>query len=94
MIKRAVYLVVNQAPLLQKCVDTHDGTDITSQISSAGCDCQVLDGVETICVDHKVTIVLVDSWRFASVSVVEEFGHGLAFDFVNGVHIEPSTVTR
>lgn len=75
-------------------MNTHDGTDITSQVPSAGCDCQVLNGVETICVDHKVTVVLVDSWRFASVSVVEEFSHGLAFDFVNSVHIEPSAVAR
>jgi hypothetical protein len=94
MAKGVAYLIVDQAPLFQKGVDTHDGADITSQVSSAGCDCQIFDGVKTICVDHEVAVVLVDSWRFASIPVVEEFGHGLAFYFMDGVHIKPGAVAR
>lgn len=92
--ERRAYLIVNQSPLLQKGVNAHDSANITSQIPSASRDSQILDGVKTICVDHEITIVLVDGRCFASVSVVEEFGHGLALDFVDNIHIEPGAVAR
>lgn len=91
-IERASYLIVDQSPLLQKGVDAHDCAHVTSQVPATGCHSQVFDGVEAICVDHKIAVVLVNSRRLASISVVEELRHGLALDIVDGVHVEPSAV--
>lgn len=88
------YLVVDQTPLLKEGMDSHDGANITSQVSTASRYCQILDGVQSVGIDHKVAIVFVDSGGFASVAVVEELGHGLAFDVVNRVHVEPGTIAR
>jgi hypothetical protein len=74
-------------------VNAHDRAHITGQVPATGCHSQVFDGVEAICVDHKIAVVLINSRRLASVSVVEELRHGLALDIVDGVHVEPCAVT-
>lgn len=73
-------------------MDTHDGAYVASQVSPASRHSKVLDGVEPVGVDHKIAVVLVNGWSFASVAIVEEFGHGLALDFMNSVHVEPGAV--
>jgi hypothetical protein len=72
----------------------HDGADIAGQVPSAGRDGQIFARVETIGVDHKVAVVLVDMRRLASVAAVEELRQGLALNVVDGVHVEPGAVAR
>lgn len=55
-----MHLVVDETPLLQKGVHTHDGTYVACKIPSARSDGEVFGGPETISVDHKVPIILVD----------------------------------
>lgn len=73
-------------------MDTHDGANIASQVSSCCSHCQILARVESVCVDHEISIVFVDMWRFAPVAIVEEFWQSLALDIVDGVHVEPGAV--
>ena len=55
-----MHLVVDQAPLLQEGVHTHDGAYVSCKISPACSDSEVLGRPETIRIDHKVPIILVD----------------------------------
>jgi len=73
-------------------VDTHNGTNITRQVPSTGCNSEVLDWVQSVRVDHEVAVVLVDRWGLAPVPRVEELGKRLALDVMDGVHIEPGAV--
>lgn len=85
-------MVVNEAPLLQEGVDTHDGADITGEVATASGDGQVFDGVQSICVDHEITVVLVDGGGLASIPAVEELCESLSLDGVDGVHVKPRGV--
>lgn len=76
-------LVVNESPLLQELVHTHNGAHIASQIPSASGDCEVLCRVQSVSVDHEITVVLVDRRCLATVAVVEEFGKRLLLNVVN-----------
>lgn len=93
-VTQKTHLVVNETPLLEESVYAHDGADVTGKVSPTGSDGQVFDRAEAVGVDHEITVVLVDSRSLASVSVVEELGHGLTLDAVDGVHVEPGTVAR
>lgn len=75
-------------------MDAHDGADIASKIAAASCDGEVLDRIETISVNHKISIILINSRRLATVSVVEELGERLPLNVVDLVHVEPSAITR
>lgn len=57
-------LVINQAPLLEKSMDTHDGTDVASKVATTGSDSEILSWTQAIGVDHKVAVVLVYGGRF------------------------------
>ena len=74
-------------------MDAHDGAYVTGQVSAACGDGKVLGWVQTVGVDHKVAVVLVDVGGFASVAIVEELRQSLALNGVNGVHVEPGAVT-
>ena len=89
---RSTRLVVEQAPLLEEGVHAHHGAYVARQVPTTCGNGQVLHGVEPICVDHKVTIVLVRDRGLAAVPVIEELGKGLALDAVDRVEIEPSAV--
>ena len=52
----SLHLVVHQSPLLQESMDPHDGTDISSQVAATGGAGQVLLGIQTVCVNHKVSV--------------------------------------
>ena len=54
-----MHLVVDQTPLLQKRVHTHNGTYVSCKILLACSEGEVLAKLETICVDDKVPIILV-----------------------------------
>ena len=62
------HLVVDQTPLFEECVHTHDSTDISSKISTTCCKCQVFARPESVCINHKVTIILVNGRCFGAVS--------------------------
>src|ERR1700709_2038692 len=87
------YLIVDEAPLLEERVHSHNSTNISSQISAAGGNGQVFNRVEAICIDHEISVVLVHSWSLTSISVVEEFRKSFSFNAVNFMHVEPGTVT-
>jgi hypothetical protein len=53
-------LVVDESPLLQECVNTHDSTDVTCKVSSARGDSEILCRSESVRIDHEVAIILVD----------------------------------
>jgi hypothetical protein len=55
-----MHLVIEETPLLQKGVQMHDCAFVACKIPSARCDGKVFGGPETISVDHKVRIILVD----------------------------------
>ena len=74
-------------------MDSHNGADISCEVTPAGSDGEVFGGVETICVDHEVAVVLVDCRCFASIAAIEEFRQGLSFFFVNQAHVKPSAIT-
>jgi hypothetical protein len=86
------YLVVDKSPLLQELVHAHDSTYIASQVPSACGYCEVLCRVQSVCVDHEITVVLVDSGCLAAVAVVEELRKCLLLDVVNSRHVEPRAV--
>lgn len=71
---------------------SHDCADIAGQITPAGSDGQILYGIQSVRVDHKVSVVLVDGGRLAPVAIVEEFRERLALNAVDRIHVEPSAV--
>ena len=73
-------------------MDPHNRANIAGQVSAAGRHGQVLDGVQSVGVDHEVAVVLVHSRRLAPIPVVEKLGECLPFDAVDGVHIKPGAV--
>jgi len=88
------YLVVDQAPLLEKGVDSHYSANISSKIAPASGDCEIFRWVETVGVDHEVAIVFVDGWCLASIATIEELWEAFLLCIVDGVHIEPGAVAR
>lgn len=94
LLRSRTYLIIDQTPLLKESVHPHNRADISSQISPAGSDRQIFYRVETVCIDHKVSIIFVYSWGLASISVIEELREGFSFDAVDLVHVEPGAITR
>ena len=92
--KSIPYLVIDQAPLLEECVNSHNGTDVPGKIPPTCRYREILCRVQTVCVDHEVTIVLVDRWSFAPVSAVKELWQSLSLKLVDVVHVEPGAITR
>lgn len=86
------YLIIDQAPLLQESMHSHDGADIACQIPPACSDGKILDRVQPIGVDHEIAIVFVDCGGLASVASVEELWQRFLLQGMDGVHVEPCTV--
>ena len=86
------HLIVDQAPLLEKRMDSHDSANITGKISAASSHSQVFNMVQAIGVNHEISVVLVDRWSLAAVASVEKLAHGFLLDRVNLVHIKPTRV--
>jgi hypothetical protein len=70
-------------------MDPHDGSDIPSQIPPTGSHCQILPRVESVGIDHKVPVILVNTWRLAPIPIREEFGERTTFDRVDEGQCEP-----
>lgn len=70
----------------------HDRADIASQIAAACCDGKVLVGVQSVCVDHEVTVIAVHGGSLAAVASVEELGESLALAMIDVAHIEPGCI--
>lgn len=73
---------------------THDSTNVTSQVPPTRRNCEVFYWVETVGIDHEITIVFIDSRGLASISAVEELREGLLLDNVDVVHVEPCGIAR
>lgn len=86
------YLVVNEPPLLEKRVYTHNGTDVASKIAAAGSDSKIFRRSHAIGVEHKVAVILVHRGGLAPVARVEKLGESALFDRVDGAHVEPDAV--
>ena len=87
------YLIVDESPLLQESMAPHDGANISSKISSTSCWRQILCWVESIRVDHKVSVGEINLWSLATIFVVEKLRQMSLFNAVNAVIIKPSWVT-
>ena len=74
-------------------MDSHDSANIASQISPACGHCEVFYGIQAVCVDHEVSVVLVDGWCLASIPTIEELGKRFLLEEMYCVHIEPGGVT-
>jgi len=85
-------LVVDQAPLLKKSMDAHDGADVAGKVAATGSDGEILCWAQTIGVHHKVAVVLVYGGGFGPVTRVEELGEGTSLDGVDLVHAVPGSV--
>lgn len=89
-----VYLIIDQAPLLEESVDAHNGAYISSQVTSTSSDRKVFLRIEPVSIDHKVPVVFVHGRRLAPIATVEEFGKSLFLNVRNLMHIKPGTVAR
>lgn len=69
---RNPYLVIDETPLFQKGVHAHDRTNIAGQVPPTRGYSQVFDGVQSVRIDHEITIVLVHGGGFAAIPAVEE----------------------
>jgi hypothetical protein len=87
-----MYLIVDQAPLLEEAVDAHYGTDVATEVPPAGGEGEVFGRVESVSVDHEVARVLVSGERLAAVPAIEPLGQVLLFDVVDRIHVEPLAV--
>ena len=89
-----VYLVVDEAPLLEEGVHAHDGAHVAGQVPPARRRTQVLRGVQPVGVDHEVPVGQVDLRRLGHVLAVEELWQVALLDAVDGVVVEPGAVAR
>ena len=71
---------------------SHDSANVTRKVSSAGSDGEILDWVQSIAVDHEISVVFVYCWCLASIPRIEEFWQRLLLDVVYRVHIKPSAI--
>ena len=92
MINAGIYLVIDETPLLQECMHPHYSTDISSKISSTSGHSEIFRGIQTVCVNHEVTVVFINGRSLASIAAIEEFGKGPFLGFVDSVHVKPSAV--
>jgi hypothetical protein len=86
-----IHLIVNQTPLLKEGVYAHDGANVTGKVASAGSDGEVLDGVQSVGIDHEVAVVLVHRRSLATITVVKELGESLALDLVRTSACSPES---
>ena len=89
---RYTYLVVDEAPCLQELMHAHDSAHITTQISPARRESEILWRIETIRVDHKVSAVLIRLRRLAPVSAIKPLRQTLLLNPVDFRHVEPHAV--
>ena len=75
-------------------MNSHNRTDISCQIPTAGGDSKILDRIQTIGVDHEISVVFINSGGLASIPAIKELCEGLLLNWMNGVHVEPRGITR
>jgi hypothetical protein len=90
--KSKANLIIDQSPLFQERVNSHDSTDISGQVASTGSDREVFHGTKVIGANHEVAVFLVDGWCFRPISRVEKLGESSPFYFVDFGHLEPGRV--
>lgn len=87
------YLIVDKTPRLEESVHTHNGANVSTQISPASRECQVLGWVQSVCVDHEIPRIFVSRRRLAAISAVEPLRKRFLLNLVDRVHVEPCAVT-
>lgn len=75
-------------------MNPHDSANISGKVPATGRDSKILNGVQSIGVDHEIPIVLVNRRSLAAVPAIKEFRQSLLLDGVNDMHVEPSRITR
>ena len=73
-------------------MNTHNSAHITGKVATASSDGQVLNGVQSISVDHEVSVIFVGSGCLATVAAIEELGESFLLNGVDSVHVEPCGV--
>lgn len=90
--RKVEHLIVDDSPLFQEGVHSHDCAHITSQVSPTGSQGEVFGRVEAITVDHKVAVVLVDGGHLGAISSIKKLGQGFFFQGVDLGEIEPGGI--
>src|SRR5690349_3277380 len=71
---------------------SHNGANISSQIPSTSSACQILGWVQSISVDHEVTISQVNFWSFRFVLSIEKFWQCSFLDNMYRIVIKPRRI--
>ena len=86
------YLIINKTPLFQESMNSHDSTNISSQVAPARSTGDVLCRVETVCINHEVAIRQVDLWCLWFVLPIEELWQGTFLYCVDRIVVKPCRV--
>ncbi len=70
-------------------MESHDGADVTREMSAARCRCQIGIRVLPVEQDHKVPILLIGLGRLRGVSPVEKLWHRVFFNLMDIIEVEP-----
>jgi hypothetical protein len=70
-------------------MNPHYSSHISSQIPPTSSHSQIFPRVESVGIDHKVPVILVNTWRLAPIPIREEFGERTTFDRVDEGQCEP-----
>lgn len=88
-LREGVNVKIDQSPCLQEGMESYYCTSISTDVSSAGCCCQVLRWVLSIERDHKVPCFYIGLGCFGRKFVAEVLRTRFLFYFVYLVHVEP-----
>jgi hypothetical protein len=88
------HLIVDQTPLLEESVHPHDCTHISRQVPPTSGNGKILCRIETVRVDHEISVILVNLGRFTSVLPAEKFWQRLPLERMNGAQVEPCGIGR
>lgn len=93
IIQGKTHLVVDQPPLLEERVYPHNSADISGEVTATSRDSEVFNRIQSVSVDHKISVILVNGGCLAAVPTIEELCQSLLLNGVHSVHIEPCGIT-
>ena len=73
VLSEPTYLIVDQAPLFKKRMHPHDPADIPRQIPPTSRHSEIFSWIQSIRVDHEISVILVYRRRLAAIPTREEF---------------------
>lgn len=88
------HLIVDQTPLLEESMHPHDRTYISRQVPPTSGNGEIFCWIETVRVDHEISVILVNLRCFTSVLPAEEFWQRFPLERMNGTQVEPCGIGR